>query len=195
MDCDKAREIMNRVIDGEDHPAAGDAYQHINDCDRCAKWYLSMQNMLSTIASANCLPYLDLSAAIMTSLPERHPAAEGMPFRDLRRLAVWIASTSVFLSAVVVLLLVFVLRALSGDSVTQVISRMSELCGTCTAVASKMVADLCDLGLVALRTLGTVVICLYPSIMRLLLLDVALLLGIAAMCSRKRKHTGTSIMV
>lgn len=195
MDCDKAREIINRVIDGEGHSAAGEAYQHINDCDRCAKWHSSMEKMLSAIISANSLPYLDFSAAIMTSLPERHPAAEGMPFRDLRRLAVWIASTSVFLSAAVVPLLVFVLRALSGDSVAQVISRMSELCGTCTAVASKMIADVFDLGLVALRTFGTVVVCMCPSIMRLLLLDVALLLGIAAICLRKRKPTGTSIMV
>ncbi|HET6453659.1 MAG TPA: hypothetical protein VFI02_04590 [Armatimonadota bacterium] len=103
MNCKGAREIINLLMDGEQHPQADQAHAHVSECASCMEWQSSMDCALSII-SAQELPEIDLAPAIMSRLPEHHPASQvrkrWMPGRALAWIgACWAAG----LPAVVVI--------------------------------------------------------------------------------------------
>ena len=91
MKCSEVRRIINLLMDGEQHPQAEEARAHVSQCAACMEWQASMDRAISLI-SAEELPDIDLSAAIMSRLPERHPASQPRRWRITRRTLAWIAA-------------------------------------------------------------------------------------------------------
>lgn len=75
MNCRYAREIINLAIDGERHPLEAEARQHICECEACQGWQAGMDSALGLLAAAGPPPMPDISALVMSKLPERHPAS------------------------------------------------------------------------------------------------------------------------
>ncbi len=76
MNCRQAREIMNLVFDGERHPLESSAREHVHGCSECRQWLAGMERVIGCMASAqDRMPRIDISAAVMARLPERHPAS------------------------------------------------------------------------------------------------------------------------
>jgi hypothetical protein len=75
MNCKEAREIINLLMDGDQRSKADQAHAHVSVCDACAEWQTSMDRALDLI-SAGELPKVDLAPAIMSRLPEHHPASQ-----------------------------------------------------------------------------------------------------------------------
>ena len=76
MNCKQAREIMNLVFDGETHALEAGAREHMRDCAECRQWLADTERLLGCMASVQeRLPRMDISAAVMSRLPERHPAS------------------------------------------------------------------------------------------------------------------------
>lgn len=95
MKCKKAREILNSLLDGEHHPKAREAQDHMHLCEACRQWHASMEQVLRLAeASRDDLPEVDIASAVMARLPERHPASvarrEGRRFP--RRLLIWVGA-------------------------------------------------------------------------------------------------------
>ena len=96
MNCKDAREIINVLMDGEAHPRAEEARAHVSQCADCREWQSSMDCALNLI-SAGEFAEVDLALAIMSRLPEHHPASQvrkrWMPGRALAWIgACWAAS-------------------------------------------------------------------------------------------------------
>ncbi len=95
MKCKKAREVLNSLLDGEHHPKAGEAQEHMRLCEACRQWHASMEQVLRLAeASRDGLPEVDIASAVMARLPERHPASvarrEGRRFP--RRMLLWVGA-------------------------------------------------------------------------------------------------------
>ena len=75
MNCKEAREIINLLMDGDQHSQADQAHAHVSECAPCMEWQASMDRALSII-SAQELPEIDLAPAIMSRLPRHHPASQ-----------------------------------------------------------------------------------------------------------------------
>ena len=90
MKCKEAREIINLLMDGEQHSQADQAHAHVSECASCMEWQSSMDCLVSLI-SAPELPEVDLAPAIMSRLPEHHPAAQTRRWLPGRALA-WIGA-------------------------------------------------------------------------------------------------------
>lgn len=91
MNCKEAREIINLLMDGEQHPQADQAHAHVSVCDACAEWQSSTECTVSLI-SAGEFPEIDLSAAIMSRLPKHHPASQRRKLRIPGRALAWIGA-------------------------------------------------------------------------------------------------------
>lgn len=91
MNCKEAREIINLLMDGDQHPQADQAHAHVSECASCMEWQSSMDRAMSLI-SAEQLPEIDLSAAIMSRLPKHHPASQRRKLRMPGRALAWLAA-------------------------------------------------------------------------------------------------------
>jgi len=95
MNCTKAREILNSLIDGEEHTRAAEAREHTRQCAACREWNAGMERTLQLMeASPDVPPELDVAAAVMARLPERHPASVTRPEgrRFSKRVLVWVGA-------------------------------------------------------------------------------------------------------
>lgn len=94
MNCKQAHEIMNLILDGEAHPLEASAREHIQACPECRQWLAGMEHVTGCMASAlDRMPQIDISAAVMARLPERHPAS--VERRDVlvsRRALAWMCA-------------------------------------------------------------------------------------------------------
>lgn len=94
MNCEQAHEIMNLVFDGETHALEASAREHMRDCAECGQWLAGMERVVGCMASVQeRLPRVDIAAAVMSRLPERHPAS--VPKRRVlvsRRAMAWMCA-------------------------------------------------------------------------------------------------------
>ena len=75
MDCRKTKEILNSIFDGEAHPQAENAKEHMRSCRACMEWYAGMEQAIALMEiSGEDVPNVDISPLVMSRLPERHPA-------------------------------------------------------------------------------------------------------------------------
>lgn len=88
MKCRQVREVLNSLIDGEQHPQVSEAREHLSRCAQCREWHASMKQALDLVVeSRSVLPEeVDFTASIMAQLPESHPAARKI---TRRRLPTW----------------------------------------------------------------------------------------------------------
>jgi predicted anti-sigma-YlaC factor YlaD len=76
MNCKQTHEIMNLVFDGEAHALEASAREHIRSCADCRQWLAGMERVAGCMASVQeQLPRVDIASAVMSRLPERHPAS------------------------------------------------------------------------------------------------------------------------
>lgn len=84
MRCSEAREIVNSLMDGDNHPFKDDAMKHIPECRECRTWHESMILVIGALdTKSDDIPVVDLAPMVMSRLPARHPA-----FRNARE-SVW----------------------------------------------------------------------------------------------------------
>lgn len=91
MKCSEARQIINLLMDGEQDPQAEEARAHVSECSSCAEWQSSMDRVLGFI-TAEELPEVNLAPAIMSLLPEHHPASQLQKRRVTGRALAWIGA-------------------------------------------------------------------------------------------------------
>lgn len=90
MDCHEAREILQSMYDGDQRVAVDQAQQHIQQCVKCQEWKSDMDTLVNFMSSSlSELPEIDISAAVMSKLPARHPAAVVQTKWSLNRTLVW----------------------------------------------------------------------------------------------------------
>jgi len=75
MKCKQAREILNLLTDGESHARADEAREHLARCAACREWKAGMEQVLSLLEAAPSPESVDIAAAVMARLPDRHPAS------------------------------------------------------------------------------------------------------------------------
>lgn len=75
MNCRYARETINTVMDGEGHPLAAEAREHIGECASCREWQAGMDHALEMLQASETPPAPDISAMVMSKLPAAHPAS------------------------------------------------------------------------------------------------------------------------
>jgi len=79
MNCTTAREVLNSVLDGEEHPDLEEALNHNKECKQCDIWYKEMKSVLGILESSrDCVPEIDLADIVNARLTKKNP---------LRRLA------------------------------------------------------------------------------------------------------------
>lgn len=83
MNCDRAREILNTLLDGEVHPGASEVRRHLSECDCCRDWHASLSGVSRLLDEAReDAPEVDIAAAVMARLPTSHPASRRAPGRS-----------------------------------------------------------------------------------------------------------------
>lgn len=95
MNCKESREILNVLMDGESHALAAQAEAHAMACPDCRAWRESTENVMAFVQDDGDMPDFDLSAAVMSKLPVRHPAAAKQARYSnspRRRLIGWVAA-------------------------------------------------------------------------------------------------------
>lgn len=93
MKCRQVREILNSLIDGEQHPNTAEAREHLSRCAECREWHASMDHALDLAAGfRSVLPEeADFADSVMAQLPDSHPAAGKFTRRRLpARALAWI---------------------------------------------------------------------------------------------------------
>jgi predicted anti-sigma-YlaC factor YlaD len=141
MNCKQAHEIMNLVFDGETHALEASAREHMRDCAECRQWLAGMERVVGCMASVQeRLPRMDIAAAVMSRLPDRHPAS--MPRRRVlvsRRALAWMcagwAASFVVLSALGVIGLYWLSHSpLAGQQVVAAYAVMRAVADSAVAV-------------------------------------------------------------
>ncbi len=90
MDCQEAREILQSMFDGNQRVDVDQAQQHIHQCVKCLEWKSDMDTLVSFMGSSLPeLPEIDISTAVMSKLPTRHPAAAVQTNWSLNRTLAW----------------------------------------------------------------------------------------------------------
>jgi len=189
MKCEETREILNLFIDDGTHPKAEEALDHTQNCRDCQTWYAETLDMVSAFESAfddECVP--DIATAVMSCLPERHPASvERTPL--LKRLFFAVALSWVAGAVVVAAMAVPALHWLSmlhrgnlwtsAKAFTVHTFSISHLVSAFVAFTEKTAHFL--------QILSAVGSYFGPQIIVFLVVDSLLLLAVAAMW-RRRSH-------
>lgn len=95
MNCDTTREILNKLIDGETHRRADEALQHLDECPACREWQMGMSGLLAAFdAAREDVPFVDIADAVMSCLPDRHPASRRASRKDYPKLILaWLGAS------------------------------------------------------------------------------------------------------
>ncbi len=91
MNCRYAREVINLVIDGEDHPLAGEARLHVEECPECRQWHAEMQRVLGMLNASPAPLVPDIADMVTNRLPAQHPASSHSGLTLARALS-WLAA-------------------------------------------------------------------------------------------------------
>lgn len=75
MNCDKTRDILNSILDGEECPSDHEAMEHLRECSECQAWHESTIGALALVRSSRQPPIPDIAAMVSLKLPPHHHAA------------------------------------------------------------------------------------------------------------------------
>lgn len=189
MNCTQAREILNILIDGEQHPRTDEVRRHLAGCADCAEWHADIERSLLLLESIrDDIPEVDISAAVTASLPSRHPASRRSSERSrLRLILAWLAASwlagLLMLSVLGVAIYGWMVSLLTGRNVVDAVGYVKTTSGVLGTVTSP-VRSLVDL---AMRVIADV----SPAILSLIALDALFLVAVFAVFFGRRKVTGT----
>ncbi|MHB0997722.1 MAG: hypothetical protein ACYC27_00635 [Armatimonadota bacterium] len=92
MKCEEAREAMNCLIDGDNHPCCKEAADHISACSKCREWHEGIMAAINSISlSEDELAVIDFAPMVMSRLPDRHPAFVRSRKKVSMRVLAWTA--------------------------------------------------------------------------------------------------------
>lgn len=189
MKCRKARKILNSIFDGEAHPQAENAKEHMRLCRACMEWYTGMEQAIVLIEmSGEDVPNVDISPLVMSRLPARHPASQRAFLYDglARRFAFLLGAF--WLAGLV--LLIPVLLQIKGDTLAHAVIWIYGSIQTCAymaAVALRIFTNLITPMIHLGGALWVIASSLEPLVVKVLALDIGILLVVLMGWSRLRK--------
>lgn len=189
MNCTQAREILNILIDGEQHPRTDEARRHLAECADCAEWQAGIERSLLLLDSIrDDVPEADISAAVMASLPSRHPALRRSSGRSrFRPILVWLAASwlagLLMLGVLGVAVYGWIASSLTGRTVVDAVGYVKTASGVLGIVAVET-RSLMEL---SMRVIADV----SPAILSLIALDTLFLVAVFTILFGGRKVTGT----
>ena len=191
MNCRYAREITNSIIDGEGHPLAAEAREHIQECDACRDWNVGMERVLGLLRSSEGPPVPDIASMVMSKLPAAHPASRRAWLSPKTALA-WLAAAWLLGAAMGAGLLVAILPELS-------IARLAEAIGITKSVLAPIITLLAAGKTAAVAVAQSVVsiakvIGLGPAIAVPLVIDLVLLVVILLVWHRRHAVTNACLI-
>lgn len=196
MNCKNAREIVNILMDGEEHAQGWQARVHMDTCQDCLEWYQSMTTAIGLIDDSSDLPEIDISAAVMAKLPKQHPYAQKAPVVKRKTLLAWIGASWAAGFAVLVLAAAVVMLRMP-DIVTEVHQYRIGLAATLDAFFTSIPAALRAIGLTAGDVISKFGIMLFQfryGIIGFVAADSAAL-AMAAWLWMKRKRVTKTVML
>lgn len=107
MRCMQAREIIHLCMDGQEHKLSTEASRHIKECNDCRAWKAEVEAISEMLVAVRDEPDVNLSAAIMGRLPEKHPASCRTSVRSFPKIN-WMYVGAGWLMGGVVMCLVFI---------------------------------------------------------------------------------------
>lgn len=196
MNCRKAREILNNLIDGEEHPRAAEAREHTRQCAACREWNAGMERTLQLMEESAHVPMeRDIAAAVMARLPERHPASVTRPEgrRFSKRMLISVAAAW-FIGAMALVIAWFgLLNLLPEESVAGAVVRTYGFAHIAGTLLESALTDFWAL-IAAVRSVvmgvGMAAGGLGLLMIQLLVFDTAVLLLIMVVWRRRRAGAG-----
>lgn len=155
MKCEDAREIINRLIDGEDHLNEDAAALHISGCSDCAKWQESLQTAIRSFETdTRRIAVPDLAYRIMALLPNAHPVSTRSQPSGWKpgRILGWTLGTWIFGAVLLCGLWLFMQVWFAGVDINQSAS------GAFTSVRAFVVSlyDLAAIPMALIRAVGAI---------------------------------------
>lgn len=195
MNCNKAREILDSVFNGEQPALAGEAREHLRECAACREWHASMSQTLDLLNSATEPSAPDIRSMVMRDLPAVHPAAARAQAsgRSVWRALAWLAACWMVSVLILVPVLAAALRWLSLSSILKAYSFGKTIAGAFGGflVAGRAVVHVaghCAEGL-ALAAVG-----FGPVLMLILVINVTLF-GAVVFAWRRRPGTTSACLI
>lgn len=191
MRCHEARDVLSGAMDGREETRAELAMRHVESCPECREWHRGMEKALSALVAAKAaIPSVDLSSAIMASLPARHPASEKVAPALAARKLVLVMATCWVLGAIMMAAVIGVWAYYFGGSPHAVAVSAKASAGAAGSVAKT--------GWITCRALVSsamsVVLQILPNatrwIVTLVIVDVLVLLSAAALWRKRRTLAG-----
>lgn len=193
MNCDKAREIVNTLMDGDAHSQGAAARQHLTVCAECREWHAGMLQVLQALDEArDDVPAADISAAVMARLPDRHPASTRVwrPSSYPRLVLAWLGASWVAGLLVLAALGLAVYGRIASVSADRIVVGIMDFMRTALGVLGVAARNALSLSEVSAR----VVTDASPAILSFLALDALFLLAILMLFFGRRRVTRTSAM-
>ncbi len=192
MNCDKAREILNGVLDGETHPLASEAARHAQECTACREWQAGMSEMCRIIDEGrDDLPVVDIVGAVMARLPDAHPASRhAAGVRYPRPVLAWLGAS--WLAGLVILsALGFALYGwMASWSVDRIVVGAIGYAKTAWAVLGIVARNALSLMELSMRLVADA----SPAILAFLAFDALFLVAVLMIFFGRRRVTRTSAM-
>ena len=193
MNCDKAREILNSIFDGEGHVLAGQAQEHLQKCAACREWHASMTRTVALVRLSEQPQMPDIAAMVSRRLPPHHPAASQPSPAQWRPLVSLLAVVSLLSSLAVVVVSMWVSQLLGGGVVWQAIGAGRTLASALDALLASGKAVLVIGGHVTTGLVNVVVgfgpVLLYAVALNLVIVAAGLLIW-----RRRPRTTGVCLI-
>jgi predicted anti-sigma-YlaC factor YlaD len=172
MNCRYVREIINSIIDGEGHPLAAEAREHIRECDSCREWHVGMEQTLGLLRSSEAPPMPDIAAMVMSKLPSVHPASRRAGLSSTKALS-WLGAGWLLGAVSVAILLIAIWPSVSTNNLGHAINVVR---GVVAPLGAALVAVRAAAAIVGHAAMGIArAVGLGPALMAPLFFDLALL--------------------
>ncbi|MBP6965176.1 MAG: zf-HC2 domain-containing protein [Armatimonadetes bacterium] len=192
MNCDKAREILNTLLDGEVHPGESEAYRHLDECESCREWHSSMSDICHSLdAAREDVPNVDIAAAVMARLPESHPASRRVPGRSYPGLILaWLGASWLLGLLILAALGVAVYGWTASWSADRIVVGAIAHAKTASGLLGIAARNALSLLEVAMRVVSDA----SPAILSFLALDALFLFAVLVIIFGRRRVTQTSVL-
>ncbi|MEN6357425.1 MAG: hypothetical protein ABFD83_10105 [Armatimonadota bacterium] len=193
MKCTDAREIIQNLMDGDQCPNARLAQEHIAECADCREWKSGIDTVIAMASEViEDIPDIDISAAVMTRLPKRHPASVSWSLQRLVALsaACWFAGAAVLAAALSILMTATntpfaSLPTIAYGSAKSLVSSILVIVST----MGTLIRPIADMTIAVLPGIRDFVITIKPLILLAIATDIGLLITGCLMWQQRKTTT------
>ncbi len=188
MNCTQARDILDTLIDGEEHTRSDEARRHLAECAACAEWHAGIERSLLLLESIrDDVPEADISAAVMAVLPARHPASVRRPQTDaVGGVLAWVGVS--WAAGAAMLVAILAVGMWIGVRYAQGASSFLDSALTMFTAMSATTAR-------ALAGLGDMLVVLLAVVVPFAVLGAVMLAAVLVVWRTRRRITGTHIVL